>query len=164
VPADPPTRHGATEYKVNGVQLRVQTTRTAGVATVHLAGEVDLATIDLLRTVLQATTHAVQPRRINVDLAQVTFMDAAGLGVLVRAQRHTRQLGADLVVCNAHGIVRRVVDLTGLAGRFGLTWVRGPVRVASVRSGCAACRRRQRLVVGAPHADRRRTTSRCGRR
>ena len=42
-------------------------------------------------------------------------MDAAGLGVLVRAQRHTRRLGADLVGCNARGIVRRVFDLTGLA-------------------------------------------------
>jgi len=122
MPADPPARHSAAGSDTNGVQLRVQTTRTAGVATVRLAGEVDLATADLLRTVLAAqTTHAVQPRRIDVDLAQVTFMDAAGLGVLVQAQRHAGRAGAALVVCNAHGIVRRVFDLTGLAGTFGLT-------------------------------------------
>ena len=48
---------------------------------VKVCGEVDVLTASALSEVLSATNSEVV-----VDLAQVTFMDAQGLGVLVEAQ------------------------------------------------------------------------------
>jgi anti-anti-sigma factor len=89
---------------------------------VHLTGEVDLAATDMLRALLRRQTAGlVRPRRISVDLSNVTFLDATSLGVLLQAQDQARAEGTDLVVCNAQDFVRRILDLTGLADRLGLT-------------------------------------------
>jgi anti-sigma B factor antagonist len=93
---------------------------TDGVAVIRLAGEVDLLTTDVLRAALRRWSTGAGPPRVQVDLAEVTLLDAAGPGTLVRAQRDARRSGADVVVCNAHGVVRRVFEVTGLAGSFGL--------------------------------------------
>ena len=103
-------------------RLLLDVARCGPVVVVRVAGEIDLATAPALRTVLRRQTEAATPlRRIDVDLAQVTFLDATGLGVLVEARQRGHRAGANLVVRNAYGIVRRVFVVTGLADCFGLT-------------------------------------------
>jgi anti-sigma B factor antagonist len=101
--------------------LLVEIARTGPVALVRVTGEVDLETAFVLRAALRKlTAEPMPPRRIAVDLEHVTFLDAAGLDILVQARQRAHRAGADLVVCNAHGIVRRVFDVTGLAASFGM--------------------------------------------
>ncbi|MBD5604973.1 MAG: STAS domain-containing protein [Candidatus Eremiobacteraeota bacterium] len=52
-------------------------------------------------------------RSVRCDLRECTYMDAAGAGVLARARR---SLGsAFTIVAPQRGIVRRVLDVTGLS-------------------------------------------------
>ncbi len=78
-----------------------------------VAGEVDTDTADQLvqavRNILSADSH-----RIVVDLTSVTFLDSSGIRALLTARRIAGEHGAALTVTGVHGIVHRVLTLTGL--------------------------------------------------
>jgi anti-sigma B factor antagonist len=80
-------------------------------AVCELHGELEACSAPQLRQVMAALTpfqHAV------VDLHGVTFLDSAGLGVLVAGLRQVRTSGGDALLCNARPVVRRVLHLAGL--------------------------------------------------
>jgi anti-anti-sigma factor len=98
-------------------QLHIDTSwPSPGIALVVVAGEIDLATAHLLRERLLGVLHEQSPAVVDVDLVGVTFLDCTGIGALVSARNAAIQAGGQLRVTNAHPIVWRVLELTGLAG------------------------------------------------
>ena len=90
-----------------------------GVVRLQVAGEVDLATAPRLQTaLLAAVAAAAPPTEVQVDLAEVRFLDAVGIGVLVRGREAARRTGVGFSAYNAHGIVLRVLEVVGLADVF----------------------------------------------
>lgn len=88
---------------------------------VHLAGEIDLATAPQLRLALSAVLATpVPPSEVRVDLAEVSFLDATGVGLLLRAREAAHQAGVGLTVHHPRGIVRRVLDVLGLTDELGV--------------------------------------------
>ena len=79
---------------------------------VTVVGEVDFATAGRLRERL--FTLAATGRPLVADLDRVTFIDAAGLGVLAGAARQAAAHGASLRVVCARRQVRRLFSLTRL--------------------------------------------------
>src|SRR5436189_5493381 len=76
---------------------------------VTVAGEVDFASAAGLRERLFTLASAGRP--LVVDLARVSFIDAAGLGVLAGAARQAAAHGASLRVVCARRQVRRLFGL-----------------------------------------------------
>jgi anti-sigma B factor antagonist len=92
--------------------LAVRVRHEPGHVLVTVAGEVDIATVDQLQE--QLVTLAASGRPLIVDLDPVTFIGAAGLGVLAGAASRAAACGASLhVVCARHQ-VRRLFAITGL--------------------------------------------------
>lgn len=58
-------------------------------------------------------------RRILVNLARLTDIDAAGVGELARAYNTTSAMGGVLQVAHARGHVRRLLDVAGILRRLG---------------------------------------------
>ncbi|PPK64984.1 STAS domain-containing protein [Actinokineospora auranticolor] len=87
---------------------------------IQAEGEIDLATAGELRDALDAvfaTDHS--SATVVVDLTGVTFMDSAGLSVLLRAAKRAKATGRQLTVAAIPaGPVRRVLDLSGLGTIF----------------------------------------------
>ena len=85
--------------------------RLEGASTgIDLIGEFDLAaapTFDRVVDSLEGLDQAV----LCVDLAQVTFIDAAGLSALVRADRRLRSRGMRLELLRPPGRVRWLLDV-----------------------------------------------------
>lgn len=98
--------------------LVVQVRREPGYAIVTVAGDVDIATAPQLRQSLAAL--AAGPPVI-ADLDQVSFIEAAGLGVLAAAARQAAAHGGSLHVACAQPRTRKLLRLTGLAGPLRLT-------------------------------------------
>jgi anti-anti-sigma factor len=93
-----------------------------GTVRVHIAGEIDLATTGQLRAALSTTFAAAGPgTEIRVDLARVTFIDAIGVGALVRGHQDARKAGLSFTVHNPHGVVQRIIDVLGLDDLLGIT-------------------------------------------
>ncbi|MGW4379726.1 STAS domain-containing protein [Kitasatospora sp. NPDC004531] len=80
--------------------------------TVQVNGEIDLDTVPSLRRALAAAIDS--HREVVLDLSEVTFMDCAGLGALVRARNQADRCGARLVLRGAGRRVVRLLELTGL--------------------------------------------------
>ena len=83
---------------------------------VTLRGELDVANAADLGAVLSKAV-ARNPYVI-ADLSDLTFIDCASLGVLVRARTRAREAGGDLVLAGARGKVLRVITLPCLAAVF----------------------------------------------
>ena len=97
-------------------QFRTELTRPRdGLAVVTIVGEVDLYTAPKFHEVLLRGIDD-GARQIVVDLSAVTFIDSTALGVLVHgAKRLGPDGGALHLVCGPGG-VRRILEITGLAG------------------------------------------------
>lgn len=84
-------------------------TPTGGVAVVA-RGEVDFSTAGLLDDrVVEADELVVPPRSVVVDLSGVTFLSAAGVGVLVAAHHRSLRRGVPLWVVVSHRSVLRTL-------------------------------------------------------
>jgi anti-anti-sigma factor len=90
------------------MQCRVSATGSGHRVTV--CGEVDIATAPkLAETLVQFANGPV-----IVDLTDVTFFDASGVGALIAARRHIERRSGRLIVENTSAAVRRVFDIVGL--------------------------------------------------
>jgi anti-sigma B factor antagonist len=80
---------------------------------VALSGEIDIVAVpEVRRALADATSRATAG--VIADLGEVSFLDAAGLGVLAGAAHRTRHLpgGLRLVAVPRHAV--RLLKLTGL--------------------------------------------------
>jgi anti-sigma B factor antagonist len=62
--------------------LTVRTRREGEAVVLEVAGELDLATAELVRTTLDQV-HAEAPARLVIDLRGLSFMDSTGLALFV---------------------------------------------------------------------------------
>ena len=91
-----------------------------GTRLVTLCGELDVfgsaADVqELLEECAESAWHVV------LDMSQVSFVDSAGLALLVKTQRRLAAADRRLVVLRPHPNVRRILDLTGLTEVLSVT-------------------------------------------
>jgi stage II sporulation protein AA (anti-sigma F factor antagonist) len=89
------------------------------VVRVPVTGEVDLATSDTLFHLLVAVLARDEIQRVEVDLADVTVLDASGIGVLLAARNRARTRGKELRVAGATGLPLTVLETTGVLDVLG---------------------------------------------
>jgi anti-anti-sigma factor len=80
-------------------QFRVTTSFEGGYYHVHLAGELDIATRDMVHRACVASEH----HDVAVELEQTTFMDCSGYGGLVAARLELERRGGSLTLRNSIG-------------------------------------------------------------
>ena len=82
-----------------------------GVATVEVAGEVDLSTAPALKQALLETIEG-GARRVLVDLSHATFIDSTTLGVLMGAVKRLRPAGGELAIACNDPNIRKIFEIT----------------------------------------------------
>ena len=86
---------------------------TDGRSTVHVSGELDAYTAARLREALAGLIRAGS-RNVVVDLSDVSFVGASGLGVLVGAGKRLRGDDGKLLLRSAPPSVQKMIEITGL--------------------------------------------------
>jgi len=86
---------------------------------VEIRGEIDIQSAPELRDELLRVIRRCGPE-LALDLAGVTFMDCAGLNVLLATRRRARLEGGSVRVIRASPRVLRVISLLGLERVFAL--------------------------------------------
>jgi anti-sigma B factor antagonist len=98
-------------------ELRANAVVVDGSKCLRVQGELDLATAGELRQACEVVECGLGPGvSVVVDLAELRFVDAAGLGALVRLRNRVRAAGAELTVVDPSPQVRRVFEHAGLGG------------------------------------------------
>jgi anti-sigma B factor antagonist len=80
---------------------------------VTVSGEIDILSAPQLREQLLGSIRR-HGARLDLDLSGVTFIDCAGINVLMAARRRAQLEGGWLRVLRASPRARRVIALTGL--------------------------------------------------
>jgi anti-anti-sigma factor len=104
------------------LELACETT-AEGTAMVSARGELDISTADQAYAYVRDVISG-QEGPITLNLADLTFCDAAGLGVLARLAGHARQSGRELKLAAPRPSLLRIMRITGMDETF--PEVRGP--------------------------------------
>jgi anti-sigma B factor antagonist len=94
--------------------LHLSSQRRNGTTTVAVAGELDIATADQLLAHAQNALD-LAPRRLILDMSGVTFIAAAGIGVLVVVAGSAAVCGAEFLLGEVSPAVTRLLKIAGMA-------------------------------------------------
>ena len=97
--------------------MSIRTESKNGLYLLHIAGEMSIYTAAELKA--QLLPHLGQPGEVELDLADVSELDGAGLQLLILAKREAARVGATLRLSRHSPAVLEVFELCNLAGLFG---------------------------------------------
>ena len=84
-----------------------------GKTLVTVVGEVDVSNAGELREAVDSALE-VAPAEVSVDLAEVSYIDSTGIGVLVGAATRAQEAGVAFSVAHPQTNVKRVLGLLGV--------------------------------------------------
>jgi anti-sigma B factor antagonist len=106
--------HPAIDYHI--------TAHKDGTVLLELSGDLDLATAPIVQAALRQVTSEPPPLLV-IDLRAVTFLDSAGVLLLLQAYRRQRTTKQSLrLVLNPQQGVYRVLVISGLLQLTGIEW------------------------------------------
>lgn len=94
--------------------MRLKKSKQNGILTVRPSGELDQHSASALRSELDAALSAPDVKRIEFDMSGVTFMDSAGIGVLLGRYRLISNKGGSMGVYGASRSVERILRMSGI--------------------------------------------------
>ena len=80
----------------------------------RLCGELDHHSAEQARNMLDTMLHDITLRDLTLDLSGGTFMDSAGLGVILGRYRILSLRGGKLTVCGMSSAIDRIFRMSGL--------------------------------------------------
>ena len=89
------------------------TLHTDNTVEIRLSGEIDFANADELRTQLSWALGQL-PTGVALDLQDLDYLDSAGIGEIMRAQRLLGARGLVLSVRGANPTIRNLFEIMGL--------------------------------------------------
>jgi anti-anti-sigma factor len=97
--------------------LRVDVSKSPGLARIALSGQFDIASADDATRALQALLKRGLDL-VVVDLSGLDFMDSTGVRFLVEGRETARDLGVKLSLVHGGDPVRRVLEVAGVMALF----------------------------------------------
>lgn len=94
----------------------VDTRRQGSALVVAPRGEIDLATVDLVRGAVEAEHQ--KGDNVTLDLRGVEFMDTSGLRYVLELVERAERDGFSLQIVRGPGAVQRVFEVSGLEPRL----------------------------------------------
>ncbi|WP_433294001.1 STAS domain-containing protein [Actinoplanes sp. CA-030573] len=91
-----------------------------GTLTISLRGEVDFTNAEGAAAVIRGALAERHPRAVCVDVAEVSFLDSSGIGVLVNAMQAAEDISAGFRVENPRYKIFDQLRMSGLLDSFGL--------------------------------------------
>jgi anti-sigma B factor antagonist len=101
------------------IDTRTETVKLEHAIALAVGGELDIATAGRFTLAAQHALTGCRHTTLAIDMSQVTFIDAAGIGALVAIRNHARRDHNVIVVTAPSRCVTRLLTLTALADIFG---------------------------------------------
>lgn len=101
------------------MDITIKSQGAGGGRVIHVSGEVDVSNASELRDAIDGLLGE-KATPVDVDLAEVPYIDSTGIGVLVGAVHRASDAGLALSVSNPQRNVARVLDMLGVSGELGI--------------------------------------------
>ena len=79
-----------------------------------ITDEIDDCSVQKLRRRADYEIERYMPRKVVFDFDSVTFMDSAGIGLIIGRYKFTNMLGGKLEVANLTQSVRKIFEMSGI--------------------------------------------------
>ncbi len=79
-----------------------------------LTEEIDECTVQKIRRKADYEIERYMPRKVIFDFNSVTFMDSAGIGLIIGRYRIANMLGGTVEIANVTDSIKKVLELSGL--------------------------------------------------
>ncbi|GIN55695.1 anti-sigma F factor antagonist [Lederbergia ruris] len=96
------------------MSLNIELDVRQDVLCVRLSGELDHHTAEDLRGKVSETIEAYDIHHIVLNLANLTFMDSSGLGVILGRYKQIKLKNGEMVVCAISPSVKRLFEMSGI--------------------------------------------------
>ena len=82
--------------------------------TLRISEEIDESTTEKLRRKIDNEITRFLPRKVIFDFSDVSFMDSAGIGMLLGRYKVIKMLGGQLELMNVNKQVEKVFEISGI--------------------------------------------------
>lgn len=82
--------------------------------TLEITEEIDHCEVEKIRRKADYEIERYIPRKVIFDFNKVTFMDSAGIGMLLGRYKLTKMLGGTLEAINVNESVRKIFNMSGI--------------------------------------------------
>ena len=79
-----------------------------------ITDEIDDCNVQKIRRKADYEIERYMPRKVVFDFDSVTFMDSAGIGLIIGRYKFTNMLGGKLEVANLTQSVRKIFEMSGI--------------------------------------------------
>ena len=76
--------------------------------------EIDDCSVQKIRRIADYEIERYMPKRIVFDFDSVTFMDSAGIGMIIGRYKFASMIGATLEIRNLNASVKRIFEMSGI--------------------------------------------------
>lgn len=94
--------------------MNVQTEYAQGVLALRLCGELDHHSAKAVMHAIEQAMDRYLPRRCELDLSGLTFMDSSGIAVIIRARKRMWETGGKIWLIRPGAQPLRVLETSGL--------------------------------------------------
>ena len=81
---------------------------------VEITEEIDHHTAEKIRRRADYEIQRHMPRKTIFDFGRVTFMDSAGIGLIIGRYKVAKLFGGDVEIANARPSVKKVLEMSGI--------------------------------------------------
>ena len=82
--------------------------------TCQITEEIDHHTTEKIRRVLDDEIERYIPKRMVFDFDKVSFMDSAGIGMILGRYKMIRMLGGSMEMINVNSNVKKIFEMSGI--------------------------------------------------
>ena len=83
--------------------------------------EIDDCSVQKIRRKADYEIERYMPRKVVFDFNSVTFMDSAGIGLIIGRYKFTNMLGGKLEVANLTQSVKKIFEMSGILKLIPIT-------------------------------------------
>jgi len=81
----------------------------------EITEEIDHHAVEMIRRKADYEITRYMPRKVVFDFRHVTFMDSAGIGMVLGRYKMAKMLDGDLEIINTNKSVKKIFDMSGVS-------------------------------------------------
>lgn len=83
--------------------------------TVEITEEIDHHIVEKIRRKVDDEITRYMPRKAIFDFSRVSFMDSAGIGMIIGRYKMMKLIGGEMEIININPNVKRILEMSGIS-------------------------------------------------
>lgn len=92
---------------------------------VEITEEIDHHTTEKIRRKIDEDITRYLPRKVIFDFNKVSFMDSAGIGMIIGRYKMTQMIGGEVQMKNVKPSIKKIFEMSGISKIIPITDERG---------------------------------------